>query len=77
MLSYLRLEAVEVCVETATVCDLGFSPNSADACGEIGVVGHGVAFGLPAPRSEEVAVQQERLQQLQLGLPRVRQVRGQ
>ena len=37
---------------------------------------HGAAFGLPPPRSEEVAVQQERLQQLQLGLPRVCEVGG-
>lgn len=40
------------------------------------VVGHGAAFGLPPPRSEEVAVQQERIQQLQLGLPRVCEVSG-
>ena len=39
-------------------------------------MGHGAAFGLPPPRSEEVAVQQERLQQLQLGLPRVCEVGG-
>ena len=57
-------------------CDQGVFPKSADACAVRSVLeGHGFAFGLPPPRSEEMAVQQERVQQLQLGIPCVREVR--